>query len=84
MPHRLDEELVVEYGTMLMSHKSLWQTGVSYLDHCPTLGQSRLRLLLPRIPLTSEARAKKIIHMARERNMPEVGEFCVDRLFRSV
>uniref|UniRef100_A0A1B6GHG6 Nuclear pore complex protein Nup85 n=2 Tax=Proconiini TaxID=565685 RepID=A0A1B6GHG6_9HEMI len=72
MPQRIDEELVLEYGTLLMSHKSLWQAGVSYLDHCPTLGAPRLHLLLPRLNPRTEARANKIIQIALDRNMPDV------------
>lgn len=75
MPERMDEELLLEYGTLLMSHKSLWQVGVTYLDHCPTQGMARLHLLLPRLPLTSEARANKIIQVALERNMLDVGMY---------
>lgn len=32
------EFLLLDYATCLMSHKSLWQLGVLYLDHCPTQG----------------------------------------------
>ena len=37
----LREYLLLEYATCLMSHKSLWQCGVLYLDSCPTQGRQR-------------------------------------------
>lgn len=58
-----------------MSHHSLWQVGVTYLDHCSTEGLARLELLLPRLPLGSEQRVMKIIQMALDRDMPHVGEY---------
>lgn len=59
---------------MLMAHHSLWQVGVSYLDHCPPQGLERLEILLTAIPLTSEMRALKIMQMAHERRLGSVGE----------
>ncbi len=35
----LREFLLLEYASSLMSHHSLWQTGVDYLDHCPQFGR---------------------------------------------
>ncbi|XP_026281653.1 nuclear pore complex protein Nup85 [Frankliniella occidentalis] len=70
--HQLHEHVLLDYGTMLMSHHSLWQVGVSYLDHCPPHGLERLEILLPAIPLTSEARAFKIMQMAHERRLDSV------------
>lgn len=69
---RIHEHLLLEYGTVLMSNCSLWQVGVTYLDHCSTEGQARLELLLPRLPLGSEQRVMKIIQMALDRGMPHV------------
>uniref|UniRef100_A0A1B6DZI9 Nuclear pore complex protein Nup85 n=2 Tax=Clastoptera arizonana TaxID=38151 RepID=A0A1B6DZI9_9HEMI len=69
LPENLDEELLLDYGSMLMSHQSLWQVGVTYLDHCHTQGRARLELLLPRIPLHNLARTQKIIRIATERKM---------------
>jgi hypothetical protein len=43
-----------------MSHSSLWQVGVLYLDNCPVQGRQRLELMLERIPLTNEKRAEKV------------------------
>lgn len=58
---------------MLMAHPSLWQVGVSYLDHCPPQGLERLEVLLPAIPLTSETRALKIMQIAHDRRLGSVG-----------
>ena len=35
----LREFLLLEYASSLMSHPSLWQTSVDYLDHCPQFGR---------------------------------------------
>ncbi|XP_054258211.1 nuclear pore complex protein Nup85 [Macrosteles quadrilineatus] len=72
MPERMDEWLVADYASLLMSHKSLWQAGLSYLDYCPTLGSAWLRLLLPRVPLTSQSRVNIIIQAAVDRNMLDI------------
>ncbi|KAJ9589474.1 hypothetical protein L9F63_017335 [Diploptera punctata] len=68
----LHEHLMLEYGTMLMSHHSLWQVGISYLDYCPKSGRAYLEALLPTLPLRTEARALKIIQIAREREMSNI------------
>lgn len=69
--HQLHEHVLLDYGTMLMAHHSLWQVGVSYLDHCPQ-GLERLEILLPAIPLSTETRALKIMQIAHERQLGSV------------
>ncbi|EFN72514.1 Nucleoporin NUP85 [Camponotus floridanus] len=69
---QLHESLILEYGTMLMSHHSLWQCGASYLIHCPKQGLGRLEILLQSLPTGTEARINKIIDVARDNNMPHV------------
>lgn len=56
-----------------MGHKSLWQVGLSYLDHCPQDGIEVIKLLLPRLSLDSELRTQKILREALNRNLPEIG-----------
>ncbi len=56
----LREFLLLEFATCLMSHRSLWQVGALYLDHCPTQGRQRLECLLERMPLQSEKKANKV------------------------
>lgn len=70
---KLRESFILDYGTLLCGHNSLWQVGLSYLDHCPTYGKSATELLLERLPLGSEARTHKIIREAKKRNLPGVG-----------
>ncbi|XP_071443844.1 nuclear pore complex protein Nup85 [Hetaerina americana] len=70
--HKLREFLLLDYGTMLLGHHSLWQVGVSYLDHCPNSGEPCLSLLLPQVPLTSEKRAIKVIQIAKQRDLRHV------------
>lgn len=69
----LHESLLLRYGTLMMSHRSLWQVGVDYLDYCPTEGRGRLEVLLCRIPFMNDEKALKIIQIARDRDLAEVG-----------
>ncbi|XP_012284297.1 nuclear pore complex protein Nup85 [Orussus abietinus] len=69
---QLHESLILDYGSILMSHHSLWQCGASYLVQCPRQGLGRLELLLQTLPLTTEARIKKIIDIAKENGMNNV------------
>ncbi|KAJ1526851.1 hypothetical protein ONE63_008410 [Megalurothrips usitatus] len=70
--HQLHEHVLLDYGTMLMAHHSLWQVGVSYLDHCPPQGLERMEVLLSATPLISETRALKIMQIAHERRLGSV------------
>ncbi|XP_019697950.1 nuclear pore complex protein Nup85 isoform X2 [Harpegnathos saltator] len=70
MTEKLHESLVLEYGTTLMGHRSLWQCGASYLVHCPVQGLARLEILLQSLPTGTEARVNKIIDIAQGNNMP--------------
>jgi hypothetical protein len=70
----LHEQLLLDYGTLLMSHHSLWQVGISYLDYCPKEGHARIEVLLSTLPFGSEARALKIIQAARDRDLHHIGK----------
>ncbi|KAL3272361.1 hypothetical protein HHI36_013840 [Cryptolaemus montrouzieri] len=70
----LQQYLILDYGTMLMGHKSLWQVGLSYLDHCSQDGLHAIEFLLPRIPLETEYKAQKIIREAQARDLTHVGQ----------
>lgn len=65
---------MLDYGSTLFSHSSLWQCGASYLEHCPTSGLARLEALLQSIPMGSEARINKIINVARNNDLINVGK----------
>jgi len=65
----LREYLLLEYATGLMSHESLWQVGVDYLDFCPVFGKPYLAEYIEHIPLDSERKAHKVLHMCQERDM---------------
>ncbi|KAK9888289.1 hypothetical protein WA026_000551 [Henosepilachna vigintioctopunctata] len=71
----LQEFLIVDYGTMLMGHKSLWQVGLSYLDHCSESGIHIIELLLPRVPVDNEYKAQKIIREAVKRELHHIAQF---------
>lgn len=66
---QLHESLILEYGSTLASHRSLWQCGVSYLTHCPNQGLPRLEIILQSLPMGTEARVNKILDVARENKM---------------
>lgn len=68
-PHHYRNHLLMNYAEALMSHSSLWEIGISYLDHCQENNRELLELYLERIPLKTEAKARKIIHIAKQRNM---------------
>eukprot|EP00117_Sycon_ciliatum_P044290 scpid43655/ scgid31977/ Nuclear pore complex protein Nup85; 85 kDa nucleoporin; FROUNT; Nucleoporin Nup75; Nucleoporin Nup85; Pericentrin-1 len=67
------EFLLVEFATSLMSHDSFWQTGISYLDHCGSMGGPYLDLLVPRVPLTSERKALKVLSICQQRDLTDAG-----------
>lgn len=70
---RVDMKLMLEYGTLLMCHHSLWQVGLCYLDQCPGEGPDRQQVLLSRIRPTSDAKAMKLIQAALCRGLLDVG-----------
>ncbi|XP_060601817.1 nuclear pore complex protein Nup85-like [Ruditapes philippinarum] len=75
--HRLEfgsnlrEYLLLQYATSLMSHKSLWQVGVDYLDFCPEFGRQYLEHFIEKIPIETEKKANKMLYICEKRNMPE-------------
>lgn len=76
---QLHESLILEYGSVLMGHYSLWQCGVSYLEHCALQGLPRLKTLLQSIPLGTEVKISKIIELARYHKMHKVGKYTSSR-----
>lgn len=71
---KLRESFVLDYGILLMGHKSLWQVGLSYLDNCPNDGLQVIEVLLPRIYPENEAKAQKIIREAKSRGLLNIGK----------
>ncbi|KAK3767993.1 hypothetical protein RRG08_016888 [Elysia crispata] len=65
----LREYLLLEYATALMSHESLWQVGVDYLDFCSIFGSSYLESYIEHIPLDNERKALKVLHICEERKL---------------
>ncbi|XP_054716603.1 nuclear pore complex protein Nup85-like [Uloborus diversus] len=68
-PYHQRNHLLMSYAESLMAHSSLWQVGIDYLDQCQENGRELLELYLERIPLNTEAKARKIIYLAKKRNM---------------
>lgn len=68
----LREALLLDYAELLASHSSLWQVSLLYLDYCGPRGVAMAQEVLQRLPVTSDARAQKIIQMASEREFDGV------------
>ncbi|XP_060803024.1 nuclear pore complex protein Nup85 isoform X2 [Amyelois transitella] len=62
----LRDSLVLEYGCLLMEHQSLWSVGLSYLVSCPPEGPRRAELMLERLPITTEAKAMRVVAEAKK------------------
>lgn len=71
---RLRDSLILEYGCLLMEHKSLWSVGLSYLASCPPEGLRRAELILERMPVETEAKAMRVIAEAKKHGLIGVGE----------
>ncbi|KAJ2945829.1 hypothetical protein O0L34_g4731 [Tuta absoluta] len=71
---RLRDSLILEYGSILMEHPSLWAVGLSYLLSCPREGTTRAELLLETVPLTSEAKAMRICAEAKRHGLLSVAQ----------
>ena len=65
----------MEYGTLLLSHNSFWQIGLSYLDRTANNveANAKMELLLSHLPLRSEKRTFKILYEADKRKMHNLG-----------
>lgn len=68
------ESFLLDYGAVLMQHKSLWQVALTYLDNCPKQGLNTIEYLLGRLPFENEQRLLKIIREAQKRNLLDVGK----------
>ena len=69
----LREHILLEYAEGLLSHGSLWQVGVSYLDFCPQFGRQHLALHLDKLPVDSDVKATKVLRVMEKRGLtPQV------------
>lgn len=69
----LRESLLFDFGVTLMSRNGLWMIGIDYLEHSSPEGVGAIEMLLPRIPITNERQAIKVIAVAKAKGFPEVG-----------
>lgn len=72
----LREHLILEYASSLMTHHSLWEVGVGYLDHCPQRGREYLEAFMERIPLKTQAQAMRVVEILEQREMPAARDMC--------
>lgn len=61
----LRENLIFEYGTVLMSRGSLWEIGMDYLEFSSPEGLGAREMLLQRVPIKNDVVAMNIISVAR-------------------
>ncbi|XP_073944916.1 nuclear pore complex protein Nup75 isoform X2 [Choristoneura fumiferana] len=69
---RLRDSLVLEYGSLLMEHGSLWSVGLAYLAGCPPEGPLRAELLMERLPLPNETKALRVMAEAEKHGLINV------------
>jgi nuclear pore complex protein Nup85 len=79
---QLRDSLVLDYGSLLGGHHSLWSVGFSYLAQATNNssdpdfngeGLHRISCLLSSQPLGSEHRVMKLLHETKKYNLPGVG-----------
>lgn len=61
----LRENLIFDYGSMLMSRGSLWEIGIDYLEFSSPEGLGAREMLLLRVPIKNDIQAINIISVAR-------------------
>lgn len=66
--------MLIEYSTSLMGLESLWQVAMDYLSHCALLGHHYMQLLVERVPITTERKANKVIHLCQRYHLKEQSE----------
>lgn len=71
-PKEMREYFLLDYGSVLMSDKDLWEYGIVYLIQCPKYGFDSLRLCLEHVYPDSEDTAEKLIESAEALNLDEV------------
>lgn len=68
----LRENLIVDYGSMLMSRGSLWEIGMDYLEFSSPEGIGAREMLLQRVPIKNDLQAMNIIIAARRSGLSSV------------
>lgn len=56
-----------------MSKDSFWVYGIDYLEQCSTEGTAAVELFLSKMNIRSEKHAMKIINIAKNKGLIEVG-----------
>lgn len=68
----LRENLIVDYGSSLMSRGSLWEIGMDYLEFSSPEGLGVREMLLQRVPINNDQQAFNVISVARRCGLPLV------------
>ncbi|CRK94771.1 CLUMA_CG008265, isoform A [Clunio marinus] len=68
----LRENLIYDYGAMLMSRGSLWEIGMDYLEFSSSEGLGAREILLQRIPIKNDLQATNVIAVARRHGLAAI------------
>ncbi|RDD43923.1 Nuclear pore complex protein Nup85 [Trichoplax sp. H2] len=80
----LREYLLLEYGSSLMSASS-WQIGSDYLGHCQTYGRYYLEQYISRIPLDSEKKTRKVLHVCEKYGLStDLADICREECMTAI
>ena len=57
----------------LLGHESLWQVAMDYFSVCPSKGKDYMKLCLERVPLETERKAVKVLHICEQHQLIDTG-----------
>lgn len=63
--------LMLEYASSLQVHPSLWAVSASYLASCGPQGYHYLEAFVERIPLSTDHKAQKVLHLCQTYGLHE-------------
>ncbi|KAI9203627.1 Nup85 nucleoporin-domain-containing protein [Polychytrium aggregatum] len=63
---------LVQYGQAIFKHPSLWSLAFEYFNaECPVFGQSLISILVTRVPIDTDLKARKLLGLCRKFNLPD-------------
>ena len=72
-----------DYASELVAHPSLWQVGLLYLENSgSSRGKAMVEVVLQRLPLTDDSKARKVMQVAADKNLDHVGKVSLKLLER--
>lgn len=80
----LRDSLLFDFGALLMSKDSFWVFGIDYLEQCSTEGVAAIELFLSKMSIKNEKHAMKIINIAKNKGLVEVGKLMEYEILQEV